>query len=527
MAKLSYKFRGKITLKTLIVAVIILAFLLSIASSIFSSYQENIKLLKEHSLETNRVYAQKLAQVVSIYMTDTQKILEFSAKEIEGHMDEEELLTKEVTRLYEQEQAFNSVVIANPDGLILAASPVEAQLKGVKIQSEEGLEVIKNQKPTITTPYTTATGRVVITISHPIFSKEGHYEGLINGTVYLQDSNFFNMILGEHYYQDGSYVFVVDSEGTIIYHQNEELVGDNVSENEVVQHLMKGKSGAQALTNIQGVDMLAGYSVVENTNWGVIAQTPQAIAIDSVGNLVLNSFLTQLPIIIVSIIIAFFAAGKIAKPLENLAAITEDSVKESEMKKLNHINAWYYEALQIKNALIQSFAFLHNRVNVLIDQSTIDPLTNVMNRRALNNILQQWTLTDRKQFSVIMLDIDHFKTINDTFGHAIGDEVLKYLAKNMKEVVSEQDICCRFGGEEFMILLPEKTIHDAYKIAERLRQTLEKTDSPCGRPITISAGVAAFPEIATNSADLIEVVDKALYEGKKIGRNRIIIAKHL
>ena len=157
-----------------------------------------------------------------------------------------------------------------------------------------------------------------------------------------------------------------------------------------------------------------------------------------------------------------------------------------------------------------------------MDKSTIDPLTGLINRRTLDDVLQKWTAKE-KEFAAIMLDIDHFKNVNDTYGHAIGDEVLKYLAKNMKKATREQDICCRFGGEEFIILLPETTAQDAYAIAERLRQTLEKTNSPCGRPITFSAGVASFPKIAANSTDLLELVDNALYEAKRTGRNRVII----
>lgn len=517
------KLCAKITLKSLIVAVIVLAFILSIASSLFSSYQGDIKLSKEHSLETNRVYAQKVSQMVTVYLNDVLKVLEYSAAEIADNMNEEETLMKEAVRLHEQANTFNSVAIVNKEGLILARAPIGSSLKGRKVTSSQELQVIKSQKPTITKPYKTSAGKVMIVISYPIFSTKGEYEGAINGTVYLNDSNFFEAILGKHYYDDGSYVFVVDSEGKIIHHQNRARVGDDVSDNEAVKQIMNGKSGAQTVTSKFGVDMLAGYSLVDKTNWGVIAQTPETVAANSVGKLVITMFLIQLPLIILSIIIAVFAAKKIAKPLESLAAFTEDSVDESEMGKLHHIDAWYYESRQIKTALIQSFTFLHSQVNLFMDKSTIDPLTGVMNRRALDEILQQW-IAKEQNFAVIMLDSDHFKNVNDTYGHAMGDEVLKYLAKNMKEVTREQDICCRFGGEEFIILLPETTIQEAYGIAERFRQNLEKTNSPYGRPITLSAGVASFPETASNSADLLEAVDQALYEAKRKGRNRVLVA---
>lgn len=516
---------NKITLKLLIIAVIALAFLLSFASSLFSSYQGNNKLFKEHSLETNRVYAQKLSQMINLYLTESLQELEYSTSNVANSMDDEEVLKNEVDRLQSQGKTFNSVVIADSEGLILAGAPEKFSLKGKNITSKEGLEVIKNQEPSISNPYKAATGKVLITLSYPIFSKEGKYEGLINGTIYLHESNFLHTILGKHYYTDGSYVFVVDSEGRIIYHQDPERVDDDVSNNEVVKRLMNGESGAQAVTNTLGEDMLSGYSAVDITNWGVVAQTPKAVAIKSVGKQVMNMSLTELPLIIFSMIIVFIVAGKIVKPLQKIAEISENSIEESEMKKLNHLNTWYYEALQIKTALIRSFSFLHGQVNLFMDQSTIDPLTGVMNRRTLDEVLQKWTVKEM-EFAAIMLDIDHFKYVNDTYGHAIGDEVLIYLAEQMKQAMREQDICCRFGGEEFIILMPKTTVQQAYAITEHLRQTLENTDSPCGHPITFSAGIATFPEIAANSTDLLELVDKALYKAKRTGRNRVVIANY-
>lgn len=128
------KTRNKIDLKYLIIAVSALVFLLSVASSVFSSYQGNIRLLKEQSLETNRVYAQKLSQMASVHLSNALKVLEYSVMEIAGSMDDEETLFKEVNRLQQQELTFNSVTIANAEGLILAGAPVEYGLKGETIK---------------------------------------------------------------------------------------------------------------------------------------------------------------------------------------------------------------------------------------------------------------------------------------------------------------------------------------------------------------------------------------------------------
>jgi len=107
----------------------------------------------------------------------------------------------------------------------------------------------------------------------------------------------------------------------------------------------------------------------------------------------------------------------------------------------------------------------------------------------------------------------------------VGDKVLQYLAKNMKAVARENDICCRYGGEEFIILLPNTTVEEALMVAESLRQRLANTNSPCGRPVTLSAGVAEYPLMANTTEALIEAADGALYVAKQAGRNQVKIAR--
>lgn len=510
-----------IKLRHLIIGVITLSFLLSFVSSVFSSYQGTLKSIKEHSLETNRVYAEKLSQMVDLYLQNALHTLEYSATTISNKMDDRQVLLNEVERIQSQENLFNSVVIADADGLILAGAPEEFGLTGKRIQSKEGLAVIKNQQPSISDPYKAATGKDLITISYPIFSDENQFIGMMNGTIYIYESNLLHTIFGEHTYQDGSYVYVVDSTGKIIYHQDSLRVGDDASSNEVVEKLMSGNSGAQPVTNTVGEKMFAGYSTILDTNWGVVAQTPETVAMESVGDQVNQMLLIELPLIIISMIVMLFVVRKIVKPLQEIAQIAEHSVNQNEIDKLSNLKVWYYEALQIKMALIESFTFLHGRVNYFMDQSTIDPLTGLTNRRTLDDVIQN-LIEQNIPFSIIMLDLDHFKKVNDTYGHAVGDEVLKFLAEQMKRVTRETDFCCRYGGEEFTIILPKTDMEKAYTIAERLRIIMETTDSPCGRPVTLSAGISSYPN-TKDARELMECADKAMYKAKNSGRNQVVI----
>ncbi len=346
---------------------------------------------------------------------------------------------------------------------------------------------------------------------------------MVAGTIYLKEKNVFNLLLGEHYYHDGSYVFVVDSDGRIIYHQDPSRVNDVVIKNKAVQEVVSGKNGAKLITNTKGVEMLAGYSAVPLAGWGVVSQRPLDVALEPSFDRVQSVAIKAIPLMLLSIIILLWTAARIARPLQQLATLTEESLDSRNVEGLKSVRSWYFEAYYLKSALIRSLSFLQGQVSYFKDQSTTDPLTGVTNRRTMDAMLSEWH-KKHMMHSIILLDLDHFKSVNDTYGHAVGDKVLQFLAKNMKAVAREHDICCRYGGEEFIILLPNTSAEEATIVAEHLRQQLANSHSPCGRPVTLSAGVAEYPKMASTTEALMEAADGALYLAKQAGRNQVKIA---
>jgi diguanylate cyclase (GGDEF)-like protein len=162
--------------------------------------------------------------------------------------------------------------------------------------------------------------------------------------------------------------------------------------------------------------------------------------------------------------------------------------------------------------------------------ATIDPLTNTFNRRHFLELSKRKikrTLTSHGHASFLLFDLDHFKKINDEHGHIIGDQVLQGIAQTCTQHLRPDDVLGRFGGEEFVILLPETKLEDARNIAERLRLLIEET--PIETEIglintTISIGVAIKEEASTMSIDLLlSRADRAMYQAKQTGRNRVII----
>lgn len=172
----------------------------------------------------------------------------------------------------------------------------------------------------------------------------------------------------------------------------------------------------------------------------------------------------------------------------------------------------------------------HSRLYSDIEDMAIrDGLTGLLNQRAFQKLIVELLPNSSHDIlSLIMLDIDHFKHYNDTNGHLLGNEVLIQLANVIEQSIRESDLAFRFGGEEFVILLPNTDKNIACKIAERIRKSVENTHFPNGEKqplgrLTISLGVSVTNEIETiNPNNLIEVADKALYKAKELGRNIVV-----
>ncbi|MGM8365894.1 sensor domain-containing diguanylate cyclase [Virgibacillus sp. W0181] len=516
----------KLSLRHLILFVALLAVLITLFSSISSGYRVNQEALVESTLETNQAYSEKLADTTEMFLSQTMNSLERSADSILTQWGREDRKTK---FLQEAERVkvineFNSVVIADKDGIILATSPQALNLKGEKLTSPGGKEALQERVPLISKPYTSLTDRLIIFISHPIIDSAGNYLGLVGGTIYLEEKNKLNDLLGQHFYQDGSYVYVVDNDARIIYHQDRERINDIVPNNPAVQEVLQEKNGAAQIVNSKDVNMLAGYAHVPIANWGIVSQRSTESALASSDEMLKEMIVKALPYLILSILIILLLSSFIASPLQKLANYAEASTNNhlNEEDEITKVSAWYYEAIELKTALVNSVHFFKDKVNHFMYQSATDPLTNLANRRTMDNYLETWTENDM-DYSLILLDIDHFKRVNDTYGHSVGDDVLKYLAKEMKKAVRKEDICCRYGGEEFVILLPETEISDAWYIAEKLRIKLEAINSPSGKPITISAGIANNPVHAQTTDEIIQFADEALYKAKQTGRNKSVV----
>jgi diguanylate cyclase (GGDEF)-like protein len=180
-----------------------------------------------------------------------------------------------------------------------------------------------------------------------------------------------------------------------------------------------------------------------------------------------------------------------------------------------------------------AFANLRLRETLRV-QSVRDPLTGLFNRRYMEESLERElrrSARHRRSLGVLLLDLDHFKTFNDTFGHGAGDILLRELGHFLQGNVRGEDISCRYGGEEFALILPDAPLDSTLQRAEQLREQVRQLQvTHHGRAlgaVSVSIGVAVYPQHGGSAEELLAAADRALYQAKAGGRNRVELAGRL
>lgn len=513
----------KIDLRRLILALAVVGVMATLSNSFYATYEAQRELLISNTLDANRVYAAKLADMTNTMIQSSQSQLAYSATLLAPAMADDDVLLGEVRRLQQQTATFNSVAVVNADAVVVSVYPDTLKIKGAKLTSAGSRAAITTRRPVITDPFISLSGNYLISLSSPIFDKEKNYLGYVAGTIYLQSPNLLSGMLGQHYYQDGSSLYVVDRNRTRIYHPDSARVGEKIRDNGVVDRVLNGEEGALELTDETGTEMLAGFAPIRQTHWGVVAQRPRAATLTGLDQQMMRVLLKIIPINLLILLFIWISAIFISRPLWQLAHKAKLMDQQESLKNLAKIRAWYFEAAQLKQAMLKGLGLLNTRITQLHNDSHTDAMTGLFNRRGMQQVLDSYQTLDQP-LAVIALDIDHFKQINDGFGHDVGDQVLATLATLMQQGARQADAVCRSGGEEFLILLPGLSLPLAFEIAERLRQRVAAHPMPGAGHITISLGVAHWPGSDDDLNVVLKQADQALYEAKRRGRNRTVQA---
>ncbi|MAD04946.1 MAG: diguanylate cyclase [Pseudoalteromonas sp.] len=511
-----------LNLRRLILLLAFSATLITFLNSYYSSYQVQKQQLIDKTLNNHKAYAAKLVSATDNFLLAAQQQLAYVGKILEDDFNNQGLINSEVDRLRLQTNSFNSTIIVNAQGDILGVSPKSLKLQNRKVDSFGTKAALSYRIPMISEPYISMAGNLLIFISQPLFDKNSNFIGYVGGTLYLKRTSILNELLQVHYYQDGSYLYVVDENHRLLYHPDKSRIGEQVYDNQVIDEVLKGNSGTQIVTNSKGVGMLAGYAPMTVASWGVVTQRPLENTLAPLDDLMWQVFVKTAPIGLLTFVFIWVLARLISQPLRQLAETANTLDRPSTSLELTQIRSWYFESNELRKAMLKGVGLLQSKIGLLRQEAQTDPLTSLHNRRSLDIQINHF-IAQRCPFAVLAIDIDHFKRVNDEFGHDIGDVVLQSLAKILLDVTRDSDVVARTGGEEFIVIMPRVEAKRAYQLAERLRMRVsESYIDPVGC-INVSIGISGWPIEQLNIDEVFKLADQALYQAKKTGRNRSVV----
>ncbi|MDT4833453.1 GGDEF: diguanylate cyclase (GGDEF) domain protein [compost metagenome] len=336
----------------------------------------------------------------------------------------------------------------------------------------------------------------------------------------LDDGSGIDRVISGQAPADGTSVFLVSNAGQVLYRRQATRSALVLATLAPIR-----EAGAAPLEDAQGDTVLIGYSPLEKGNWAIVTQRSLDQVLSPLRALLAESLRFAVPAFLLTLLLVCALAYAIASPLSRLSRAMAAGTDAGQ--DLNRLNAWYAEADTLREAVKTTLAQHRREVGRLNRETQTDPMTGLMNRRALDEALAEYA-EKQSPFAVIALDLDHFKRINDTFGHAVGDEVLIALAKAMRDGLRGKDRPFRIGGEEFIALLPTASAGQAAEVAERLRAAVAGQRMPDGvGQVTVSIGVALWPQDDTSHQTVIQLADQALYASKQAGRNRVTLWRAL
>lgn len=458
--------------------------------------------------------------------------------------------------LWNRNESF--IFILDLEGVFYLAPDYLRHLEGKSIidfQDARGRYVIREEVALVKTQ---GEGALWDTFTRPGYDPDRQFEQL----AYVKDFGAYNWYFGSSEYLDtmtkemekeavellrnlsrgsSSYFFIMNEAGDVIMHGNDaSLEGKNALSLEdadgkpfVKELLQNAKNGTNSFVdyrweNPQTKKTEAKSTVIQkvpNSDWivgtGFYMDELDTIIASKKAELYEKNSENYRKIVYLSVVLLLFSvflsykiSAMLRKRLNNYAETVE--AKNKELTELNQ---------SLEKKVYERTDELHDAYKKMKQLAVTDTLTGIYNRYYFNNALEKEIYRAHRyerSFALLMFDLDHFKNVNDTYGHAIGDTVLLSLSNLVASCLRESDIFARIGGEEFVIILPETGEELSLEIAERIRKNIEKHPFESVKQVTISIGLVRHrPEEGLE--ELLKRVDSALYTAKNSGRNRVIV----
>jgi diguanylate cyclase (GGDEF)-like protein len=422
------------------------------------------------------------------------------------------------------------LMVVDPQGKVIATSA--RQIRQVQMPPHWANDVLDDE-PALGDPYHDENlGATLVVVAVPIHVQNGRFLGALTAKISL---GTVDQMFRQYSPSDSGRIFLVTSDsaasGTIVSGRGSGIPLPAPA----LQDLITADTTLAAYRSYDGQRVVGSLYREPGLRWAVVAEEPATAAFRQVTRL--RRLMLLLPSALLAGIglIAYFLGLLIVRPLDRL---TKGAAKVAagdldvdlpihsggEVGYLTKMfNTMVVRLREGREALDAANETLRRKNEELERLSVTDGLTGLYNRRRLMETLTDETRRSQRlkhTFAVLMVDVDHFKKYNDSFGHQAGDTVLTKVAALLREATREVDFVARYGGEEFLILLPETGMSEALDIAERIRTRIA-AEVFHGRHMTVSIGVSEFPLHGENADQVVGAADEALYEAKREGRDKV------
>jgi diguanylate cyclase (GGDEF)-like protein len=424
--------------------------------------------------------------------------------------------------VHERFADYDELLAVDPTGRAMASS--EPRPGSVRLP-EDWPRRLRTEETVLGDPYRDDDGRTRFAMAIPITAASGRFLG---GIVARANTQSIGGLLANFRPGGTGRVSVVDRSGALIPTDTTEVALSLPADG--MDRLRAAQGAAVEFRDQTGAAVVGSLVPVGLLEWSVVASIPRRDAYAQVARLRNLTLLLLTGLLVLVGLLAYGLGALMVRPLDRLtqgAARVAGGDLAVDIPVTAGAEIGYLT--QVFNEMVVRLRESRRELERL---TVTDVLTGLANRRHLMVTLDQEirrSSRHERPCAVLMLDVDHFKQYNDTYGHLAGDDVLARVGNTLRDTLRTLDVAARYGGEEFAVVLPEARLDAAVDVAERIRTRLSQetfpgnVDGKSGR-VTVSIGVAAYPDHGDSSETLLAAADAALYQAKKKGRDRVFAA---
>lgn len=486
--------------------------------------------------ETDRHLKETLAVqqlFIERWTADHSSQIRYLSKNIAVHGHNQENIAELFHSFISSQDEFAAVVYVEPSGITSVDSD---GTPGVNVSDRAYFQAAKEGREFVTDVIIgKSSGKPIVIFSSPVTDEEGKFGGLVFGSIHITN---LERLMGQFKFGDSGETYLLDRLGRFVTSPREYPVQplSVANRTEVYDRAVSHLDTAEPYRNYKGNLVMGQYAWTKDNQWLIVAEMNRNAVFESLYINMLVMAVIVLAVLIISAVWIVVILKHIERPLNFLligTKIIRDGNYGYQIEK-EEIDSAPAELQQLCDTFNVTSQKLKTTIELLEQTAVVDQLTEVYNRRFImneGNKLLETCIRALHPCSVLMIDIDFFKKVNDTYGHLVGDRVIIYAASILMSCIRTTDMVSRYGGEEFLILAPNTEAASAGRqLGERIRHYFEANPyqgDGIEIPLSVSIGVSDYLNRSGNGKtvleDMISCADIALYEAKNRGRNRVEI----